>query len=146
MPDHEKFMRVALDEARKARSEGNDPYGSVVVRGEIVARGRNLVATTLDPTAHSEVVALREAAKVLGSTNLEGCTLYSTYEPCVMCCGALIASGVSSIVLGARRHVGDPPWGNHTVEGLLEMTGRGSEMQLITGVLAGEGEEVTRVP
>ena len=100
---HERFMQIAMQEARRGTAEGNAAVGSVVVRDEnLIARGRNLVATQSDPTAHAETVALRNAGAATGHTDFSGCTLYTTFEPCPMCCGAILASGVSTLVLGAR--------------------------------------------
>jgi tRNA(adenine34) deaminase len=84
--DHERFMRMALDEATRGKAEGNVAVGSVIVRGDrVVARGRNLVMSTFDPTAHAETVALREAGQALKLVDFSGCTLYTTFEPCPMC-------------------------------------------------------------
>jgi tRNA(Arg) A34 adenosine deaminase TadA len=78
-------MREALTEAHNARDEGNVGVGTVIVRqGEIVARGRNLVSATHDPTAHAETVAIREAGPALGTDNLSDCVLYTTFQPCPM--------------------------------------------------------------
>lgn len=99
----EDFMRAALDEAAKAAAAGEVPVGAVLVReGAIVARGWNRPISTSDPTAHAEVVALREAASALGNYRLPGCELYVTLEPCAMCVGALVHARVSRVVYGAR--------------------------------------------
>jgi tRNA(adenine34) deaminase len=100
-PD-EHFMRLALDLAAKAGDAGEVPVGAVVVNGdEVIAQGANGREAALDPTAHAEVVALREAAKVTGSWRLLGTTLYVTLEPCPMCAGALVAARVSRVVFAA---------------------------------------------
>ena len=100
---HERFMRIAMGEARRGAAGGNVAVGSVVVHDEnIIARGRNLVVTESDPTAHAETVALRNAGAAMGHTDFSGFTLYTTFEPCPMCCGTILASGVSTLVLGAR--------------------------------------------
>ncbi len=102
MNDDTAFMRMALEEAQAAAREGNFPFGAVVVReGKVVARGHNLVHSELDPTAHGEVVAIRAACRALGATTLEGTTLYTTCEPCLMCTGALISAKVERVVIGA---------------------------------------------
>ena len=132
---HERFMQIAMEEARRGAAEGNVAVGSTVVHGEdLVARGRNLVATASDPTAHAETVALRNAGAAVGHTDFSGYTLYTTFEPCPMCCGAILASGVSTLVLGARFSDVSSRWGDYSVEKLLEMTGRGSQLRVITGV------------
>src|SRR5579862_1611771 len=103
VPSHEAFMREALALAREAAENGEAPVGAVVVAdGEIVGRGRNSPIGDIDPTAHAEILALREAARTLGNYRLEGATLYSTLEPCVMCAGALVAARVRTLVFGAR--------------------------------------------
>ena len=96
-------MREALRLARQAAAGGEVPVGAVVAMGgAIVGRGRNASITRLDPTAHAEILALREAAERVGNYRLEGATLYSTLEPCVMCAGALVTARVATLVFGAR--------------------------------------------
>jgi tRNA(adenine34) deaminase len=100
---HEHWMALALDLARDAEAHGEVPVGAVVVLGDqVVGRGRNSPISTSDPTAHAEIIALREAAATLGNYRLEGCTLYATLEPCVMCAGALVSARISTLVFGAR--------------------------------------------
>ena len=142
--ERERFMRMALDEARKAAREGNVGVGSVIVRdGAAVARGRNLVPTTGDPTAHAETVALREAA-ALGADDFSGCALYTTFEPCPMCCGAVMAAGISTIVMGGRPRADETRWGGYTPERLLEISGWSDRVRVITGVLVADCEEIHR--
>ncbi len=96
-------MREALRLAREAESRGEVPVGAVlVIGGEIRGRGWNSPIARNDPTAHAEILALREAAEALGNYRLEGATLYCTLEPCVMCAGALVAARVGRLVFGAR--------------------------------------------
>ena len=98
-----EFMRMALDLAREAEDEGEVPVGAIVViGGNIVGRGRNSPITLSDPTAHAEILALREAGAATGNYRLEGAALYCTLEPCVMCAGALVAARISRLVFGAR--------------------------------------------
>ncbi len=96
-------MRLALDEARAALATSDVPIGAVVLdpSGEVIGRGRNEREAAHDPTAHAEVVALREAAKARGEWRLEGCTLVVTLEPCTMCAGAVVLSRVDRLVFGA---------------------------------------------
>ena len=98
----EKFMRLALNEARKALNEQEVPIGAVVVAdGAVVGRGHNLVETLSDPTAHAEMQALTAAASTLGGKYLQGCTLYVTVEPCIMCAGLMHQARVDRCVFGA---------------------------------------------
>jgi tRNA(adenine34) deaminase len=94
-------MQEALAEARKANSAGEVPIGAVIVcRGEMIARGQNSVIRTSDPTAHAEIIALRQAARTFGNYRLNGCTLYVTLEPCVMCAGAMVHARLDRLVFG----------------------------------------------
>jgi tRNA(adenine34) deaminase len=96
------WMDRALDEARAAEEAGDVPVGAVVVRdGSLVATGRNRREVDQDPTAHAELLAVREAARALGSWRLEGCELYVTLEPCAMCAGAIVLARVPRLVFGA---------------------------------------------
>jgi tRNA(adenine34) deaminase len=96
-------MRLALELAREAEAAGEVPVGAMVVMaGEVVGRGRNSPIERSDPTAHAEILALREAAAATGNYRLEGATLYTTLEPCVMCAGALVAARIAKVVFGAR--------------------------------------------
>jgi len=104
-----KFMREALCEAEKAGARGEIPIGAVVVfEDHIIGRGHNLRETTGDPTAHAEIIALREAAQRIGHWRLIGCTLYVTLEPCPMCIGAVINGRVDRVCFGVLRHAVRP--------------------------------------
>jgi len=95
-------MALALDEARAAAEAGEVPVGAVVVvDGRVIARTHNRRETDKDPTAHAEILALREAARVLGDWHLEAATLYVTLEPCFMCAGALVNARLGTLVFGA---------------------------------------------
>lgn len=113
--DDEHYMLMAIDEARKAEREGEVPIGAVVVwrpvdpatlrptaSPRVIARGRNLRETLQDPSAHAEVLALREAARELGVWRLSGCTVYVTLEPCLMCAGLMQQARIDRCVYGAR--------------------------------------------
>ncbi|HXG67477.1 MAG TPA: tRNA adenosine(34) deaminase TadA [Blastocatellia bacterium] len=101
-PADEGFMREALAEARAAQNEGEVPVGAIVVLGgAIIGRGHNRVIQASDPTAHAEIVALRDAARAVGNYRLAGATLYSTIEPCAMCAGAIVHSRIERLVYGA---------------------------------------------
>jgi tRNA(adenine34) deaminase len=121
------FMLEALELAREAARAGEVPVGAVVaLNGAVIGRGRNSPIGLSDPTAHAEILALREAAAALRNYRLEGATLYSTLEPCVMCAGALVAARVARLVFGARDlrfggvrskfHLADSALLNHRVE------------------------------
>ncbi|MDX9698143.1 MAG: tRNA adenosine(34) deaminase TadA [Rhodocyclaceae bacterium] len=97
------FMALALEQARLAGSCGEVPVGAVVVcEGEVVGRGFNQPIRRHDPTAHAEVMALRDAAERLGNYRLPGCELYVTLEPCMMCSGAIMHARIARVVFGAR--------------------------------------------
>ena len=122
-----EFMQAALEEARAAAERGEVPVGAVIaVEGRIVARAGNRTITDCDPTAHAEIIALREAAKVIGNYRMAGATLYVTIEPCAMCAGAMIQARIERLVYGADDPKGgavrscfsifDSPKINHRVE------------------------------
>jgi tRNA(adenine34) deaminase len=99
----ENFMSMALEEARQAPDRGEVPIGAVLVyEGEVLARAHNLKETLNDPTAHAELLVLKEAARRLGQWRLTGAHLYVTMEPCSMCAGAMIQSRISRLVFGVR--------------------------------------------
>jgi tRNA(adenine34) deaminase len=99
---HELLMEAALAEARRALASGEVPVGAVVaIDGQIVARAFNRPIAAMDPTAHAEVLALREAARAVGNYRLTGAVMYVTLEPCLMCVGALVHARVREVVYGA---------------------------------------------
>jgi len=103
MTKHETMMQEALAEAEKAFEKGEIPVGAVIEKGgHIIARAHNLRETTGDPTAHAEVLCIREAARVLGGRRLAGCTLYVTLEPCPMCAGAMMMACLDKCYFAAR--------------------------------------------
>lgn len=103
-PGHEDWMRRALALADRAANEGEVPVGAVVVRdGVLLGEGWNQMISGQDPTAHAEIVALRDAARVAGNYRLPGTTLYVTLEPCAMCAGAMVHARVASLVFGASE-------------------------------------------
>jgi tRNA(adenine34) deaminase len=101
--DDSNRMRLALQQARRARRRGEIPVGAVIERGgEIIGEGHNRRETDNDPLAHAEIIAIRQAAQAVGDWRLVGCTIYVTLEPCAMCAGALVASRVERLVFGTR--------------------------------------------
>ena len=114
----DEAMRLALDQAAAAIAHGDVPIGAVVMRdGQVIAARHNERELTGDPTAHAEVLAIRDAAQVVGHWRLLDCTLYVTLEPCVMCAGALVNSRIGRVVFGAS----DPKAG--AVVSLFEICG-----------------------
>jgi tRNA(adenine34) deaminase len=133
--DHEAFMRLALAEAGKAAALAEVPIGAVIEReGALVAAAFNQPIRSQDPTAHAEIGALREAARLLGNYRLPGTTLYVTLEPCLMCVGALVNARVSAVVFGAA----EPKFG--ALRSLLrfEDLAVNHRFEIVEGVLAGE--------
>lgn len=102
MDEDAVYMGLALEQARLAATEGEVPIGAVLVcDGAVVAHGRNAREGAADPTAHAEMIVIREAAERLGRWRLSGCTLYVTLEPCPMCAGALVNARIDRLVFGA---------------------------------------------
>lgn len=136
-----RWMRAAIEAAREAATRGEVPVGAVVVdeRGEVIAVAGNRTRTDCDPTAHAEVVALREAARRAGNYHLNGTTVYSTIEPCAMCAGALVQARVRRLVYGAA----DVRAG--AVESVFRVCDSSSlnhRMELTAGVLEAECREL----
>jgi tRNA(adenine34) deaminase len=104
MTEHEKYMRLALQEARSAARAGEVPVGCVITGpdGGVIGRGRNMREETRDASAHAEVLAIRQACRALGTWRLEGCVMYVTLEPCPMCAGAVVNSRIPTVVYGAK--------------------------------------------
>ncbi|MEO6469463.1 MAG: nucleoside deaminase [Acidimicrobiia bacterium] len=140
----ESFMGLALDEARAAVEHDDVPVGAVVVRinsGEVLARRHNERECANDPTAHAEILALRDAAAALGTWRLDGCALVVTLEPCAMCAGALVNARIGEVIfgaddpkagaLGSRYHLLADPRLNH-------------ECDVVHGVRAEESAELLR--
>jgi tRNA(Arg) A34 adenosine deaminase TadA len=137
----ETLMRTALDQAREALEAGDHPYGAVLVTAAGTMVERNRVVTTTDPTAHSEVMAIRSAAKAWGLASTAGSLLVTSYEPCPMCLGAILEAGVAALTIGVRRTVGEPPLGDYTVERLLALLGRGADIAVSCGVPGDEAAQ-----
>ena len=138
--DDERFMREALDEARRGGAAGEVPVGAVVVvEGIVVSRAHNAPIALADPTAHAEILALRAAAEKARNYRLTGATLYATIEPCAMCCGAALHARVARVVYGAR----DPKAGAvESLYRLLDDVRLNHRAAATGGVLADEAAQV----
>ena len=130
------FMQAAIAQAHSAENDGEVPIGAIIVRdGEIIASGNNRVLRDHDPSAHAEIVALRQAGKLLGNYRLDGCDLYTTLEPCAMCAGAIIHARISRLIYAAD----DPKAGAcGSVLGVLNHPRLNHRLEVVPGVLAEE--------
>ena len=134
--DNDLLMEAALEQARLARDAGEVPIGAVVaIGGEIVGRGFNQPIGSADPTAHAEIVAIRQAARAIGNYRLSGATLVVTIEPCLMCVGAFVHARIATLVYGAP----EPRTGAliSTVKG-GELPGHNHRFEIVGGVREGE--------
>ena len=141
MSGHERYMREALSEGKNALLAGEVPVGSVVVSadGQIVGRGFNQPIGANDPTAHAEILALRDAARFLGNYRLNGTTLYVTVEPCPMCAGALIHSRVDRLVYGTN----EPKAGAvFSAMQMLDHSALNHRIEIVSGVLENKCREM----
>lgn len=139
MTDHDRFMRAAIEEARRGAAAGNVAVGSVIVRdGEVIGAGHNTVNADGDPTAHAEIVAIRDACRRAGTATLPAdATLYTSMEPCPMCLWAIRCAGIGRLVLGARHAAfRRSDLGDYSAERLIELTG--APLVMVTGVLEQE--------
>ena len=129
-------MKLALDLARAAAAAGEVPVGALVIKdGDIVGQGHNRNLTDNDPTAHAELVALRDAAAHLGNHRLMGCTIFATIEPCAMCAGAMVHARLGRLVYGAR----DPKAGAAgSVLAVINHPQLNHQMEVTSGILADE--------
>lgn len=133
---HDRWMRLALDQARQAFDEGEVPVGAVIVHdGHIIAEGHNQREALQDPTAHAEMIAITQAAQSLGSWRLLDCTLYVTLEPCPMCAGAIVQARLPTVVYGTT----DPKGGAcHTLYQITSDARLNHESTVLGGVLREE--------
>jgi tRNA(adenine34) deaminase len=138
--DDAAWMEQALDQARLAAASGEVPVGALVIKdGEIVGRGHNRNLLENDPTAHAEIVALRQAAARLGNHRLAGCVMFATIEPCSMCAGALVHARIARLVYGAS----DPKAGAAgSVLQVLNHPLLNHKMEITAGVLAGKCSQI----
>jgi tRNA(adenine34) deaminase len=142
MISDQEVMQVALAEARFGAEAGEVPIGAVLVHdGAIIARGQNRVLRDSDPTGHAEIVAMREAARILGNYRLVGCSLFVTLEPCAMCAGAIIHARLDRLVFAAA----DPKAGaGGSVLSVLNHPQLNHQMQVEQGIMADEAAELLR--
>lgn len=132
--EDEKYMKMAFEEAHKAREHDEVPIGAVIVKnGEVIGRGFNRPILTSDPTAHAEIIAMREAALITGNYRLGDCALYVTIEPCLMCLGAMIQARIKRLVFGAD----DPKAGAARLLETIEKSGitLNHKMEVSSGVM-----------
>lgn len=136
------FMIEALKEAKKAEELGEIPIGAIIEKdGQIIGRGYNLTETTKDPTAHGEMIAIREAAKVLGGWRLIGCNMYVTVEPCAMCAGAIVWSRIKNLYIGTM----DPKAGGcGSVFNIVQEEKLNHFVNIETGIMEEECREIIR--
>ncbi|MFH1112372.1 MAG: tRNA adenosine(34) deaminase TadA [Pseudomonadota bacterium] len=138
-----QYMILALERAREAAEHGETPVGAVIVHdGKILGTGYNLVETLKDPTAHAEIVALRDAARTTGDWRLPNADVYVTLEPCIMCAAALLHARVKRVVYGAV----DYRWGG--MGGLFDLAHDpriNHEIEVVTGVMEDEAANLLRL-
>ena len=141
--DHNRFMAIAIEEAKAGAAQGEQPFGAVVAcDGELVVRSRSLKVSACDATAHSETLAIKYATQKLGRRELPDCTFYATCEPCPMCLGAILNGGIKTLVLGPRnrdiKQLAQVAFNfkDYTVERFAEMTGW--DLKVIEGVRTSE--------
>jgi tRNA(adenine34) deaminase len=136
-------MEQAIEEAKKAERKGEVPVGAVITHEKIIlARAGNAVIARQNPTTHAEILAIAAAAKKLGNYRLNGCTLYSTVEPCIMCVGAIIHARIERVVYGAV----DKKWGG--LEGLINiprLSAVNHRFKIEKGILAEESRNLLQV-
>ncbi|MCH4337373.1 tRNA adenosine(34) deaminase TadA [Staphylococcus haemolyticus] len=142
MANDEYYMKLAIEEAKKAQKLGEVPIGAIIVKNnEVIASAHNLRETAQLPTAHAEHIAIERASKVVGSWRLEECKLYVTLEPCVMCAGAIVMSRIPKVVYGAT----DPKGGcSGSLMNLLEESRFNHRAEVIKGILEQECGDLLR--
>jgi len=139
---HEKFMRDALEEAKKAYKKDEVPVGAVIVKdGKIIARGHNLVKKKKDPCGHAEIITIRKACKKLNNERLNGTSLYVNIEPCSMCAGAIILARIEKVVYGAD----DPKTGAcGSVFEIINSPKNNHKVEVVKGIMRQECAEILR--
>ena len=136
------FMNLALKEAKKAFLKGEVPVGAVIVKdNQVIAKAHNLRQTKKSVISHAEILAIQKATKKLNSWILEGCTLYVTIEPCIMCAGTILQSRITKVVYGAK----EPKFGAlGSVLDISQIPGFNHKLEVISGVLEEESSLIMR--
>lgn len=138
----EKYMKIALEEAKKAYNKDEIPVGAVIIKnGEVVAKAYNLKETKQDTTNHAEILAIKKASKKLGTWRLTDCEMYVTLEPCSMCAGALIQSRIKKVYIGAMDYKTGACGSNLN---LLEDYPCNHKVEVQTGVMQEECEQIIK--
>lgn len=142
-------MALALEEAREALNAGDRPFGSVLLyHGDVAGKGRNRAISGHDPTKHGEILTIQQAAQQLGPEEFQEAILYTTCEPCPMCCGAIFWAGIHRVVLGARFEALDRfstrlyHYHQYSIEKLRDMIG--FNLEITNGILVKECEGIFR--
>lgn len=145
--EHQRFMAMAIEESRRGMAAGEPPFGAVIVRdGKVIGRAYSTVAQDHDPTAHAETMAIRDATAKLGVTELSGATLYTSCEPCPMCCGSILNAYIDTLIISGSRTkllklLGlDPAADSYSPETLARMTN--APLNVVRGILQEESERV----
>ncbi len=142
-PTHEHFMRLALNQAKIALAYGDAPIGAIVVKDNtVIGRGRNQREENHDPSGHAEILALKDAAAQINNWRLDGCTLYCTLEPCIMCAGAIVQARVAHLYYGAS----DPKAGGvESLYTLLEDKRQNHQVAVHPGLLEWQCKQLLNI-
>jgi len=140
--DHEKWMRLAMNEAEQAYSEDEVPVGAIIVKDDqIIGKGHNQIERLKDPTAHAEMIAISAAANALLSRRLDNCSLYVTLEPCSMCAGAIVLARITNLVIGTM----DPKTGGcGSLMNIVQDKRLNHQVNIVTGVMAVDSASMLR--